>query len=220
MSVNTAMNQKENLIFTFDPGLAPTLAKNNIKLVNLGNNHILNFGPEGLNQTKKYLTDAGVDYFGDPGAGEPIVFTKDLRDKKIVFVNYNYAAPRSWENSLAAIQAAEKDTNAFIVLYAHWGTEYQSGDPSSKTRSRARAFIDAGADLVIGTHPHVIQIKEQYEDESIYYSLGNFVFDQYFSPATQEGLAVQALIYPKDLRIGLKEFRVEIGKDGRTVIKH
>ena len=59
------MDEKSNLVFTFDPKSAKALAENNIKLVNLGNNHILNQGEEGLAATKKHLDEAGVTYYGD-----------------------------------------------------------------------------------------------------------------------------------------------------------
>ena len=88
-SINTQIGEKNHLIFTFDKNLAGTLFGENIKLVNLGNNHILNFGSNGLDSTKKYLSEARVEYFGD---GDTIV--KNINGTRIGFVNYNQFCSR------------------------------------------------------------------------------------------------------------------------------
>ena len=77
----------------------------------------------------------------------------------------------------------------------HWGQEYK---PKSlkEEQDLAHKMIDTGVDMVIGGHPHVTQEIEIYNDHLIFYSLGNFIFDQYFSKETQEGLAVGLEIYP------------------------
>ena len=77
-----------------------------------------------------------------------------------------------------------------VGIFVHWGSEY-THVPSDRQRSLARAFIDAGADLVIGAHPHVVQPVEIYNGKVIFYSLGNFVFDQNFSFATMHGLMIE-----------------------------
>ena len=87
-----------------------------------------------------------------------------------------------------AIENARDKVDVLAVLF-HWGNEYQQ-KPRVDQIARARRVIDWGADMVIGNHPHVVQISEVYKEKPIYYSLGNFVFDQYFSGETQEGLSV------------------------------
>jgi poly-gamma-glutamate synthesis protein (capsule biosynthesis protein) len=72
----------------------------------------------------------------------------------------------------------------------HWGEEYKTA-ANSRQEEIGRGLIDNGVDLIIGSHPHVVQNIERYKDKYIFYSLGNFVFDQYFSTSTQEGLAVK-----------------------------
>ena len=74
-------------------------------------------------------------------------------------------------------------------MYIHWGNEYKESS-NWQQKELAHLMIDSGVDLIIGSHSHVVQEIEQYNDKLIFYSLGNFVFDQYFSPETQEGLAV------------------------------
>jgi len=89
--------------------------------------------------------------------------------------------------------------------------------PSERTKELAHEFIDNGADLVIGSHPHVIQTKEVYKGKAIYYSLGNFIFDQYFSPYTQKGLAVEVELGSQG-SLDLKEYTVEMKNSGQTVL--
>jgi len=91
VSMNTKLGESKNFVFTFDPVVAKVLAENNIKLVNLGNNHILNQGAKGVEQTKKYLDEAGMEYFGDTGLGDENFFVREIREIKIGFVNYNYS---------------------------------------------------------------------------------------------------------------------------------
>jgi poly-gamma-glutamate synthesis protein (capsule biosynthesis protein) len=100
-------------------------------------------------------------------------------------------------------------------MYTHWGREYMT-EPDNGEITLAHEFIDSGVDLVIGSHPHVVQTKEEYNGKIIYYSLGNFVFDQYFDPNTREGLAVEVTIDPNDKSIIAKDFPIMLGSSGQT----
>ena len=75
------------------------------------------------------------------------------------------------------------------MLFAHWGNEYQLV-PTERQIKLAHSFIDAGADLIIGSHPHVVEPVEIYNNKAIFYSLGNFIFDQKLSYWTEHGLAL------------------------------
>ncbi|MBM3255973.1 MAG: CapA family protein [Candidatus Moranbacteria bacterium] len=216
VSVGSKIDTKNNFIFTFDPSLAKTLAAYQIKIVNLGNNHIFNFGAEGIAQTKKYLDAAKVEHFGDISADNSETLTKEIDGLKLFFVNYNYAANGSRERALADIRETEEQSGVTIV-YTHWGTEYRTGNPEPAIRNLAREFVDAGADLIIGAHPHVIQNSEEYQGKKIYYSLGNFIFDQYFSPETQKGLAVKVWVNPKDYTMEFQEIPLRMQKNCQTV---
>jgi poly-gamma-glutamate synthesis protein (capsule biosynthesis protein) len=99
-------------------------------------------------------------------------------------------------------------------VYAHWGDEYEK-KPNSGQREFAHRLVDAGADLVIGSHPHVVQTKELYNDKWIYYSLGNFVFDQYFNDSVRCGAVVTVSLNP-DLSYTTEEYFVELVRDGTT----
>ncbi len=222
ISVDTEMDEKKNLVFTFDPAVAKMLFKNNIKLVSLGNNHILNQGEEGVRETKKYLDAAGVEYFGDTGTGEESVdhsqsLALGVKEMKIGFMNYNYSISNSVEAAIENIKKA-KEQSDFVIVCPHWGNEYKMDDPGANIRALAHRFIDAGADAIIGTHPHVVQINEEYKGKNIYYSLGNFVFDQYFQKETMEGLGVELTINP-DGAMEYNELKFKMTKKGQTIFK-
>jgi poly-gamma-glutamate capsule biosynthesis protein CapA/YwtB (metallophosphatase superfamily) len=213
VSVGTKMGEGKNFKFTFDPIVAKVLAENNIKLVNLGNNHILNQGEDGVTQTKNYLDQAGVKYFDDNESHLEIGFPS-----KIYFVNYNYSVSGSAEEAIEKIKSA-KEQGDFVIVCPHWGTEYKIGEPGKGVRALARLFVDAGADVIIGTHPHVIQSSELYKEKKVYYSLGNFIFDQYFQKETMEGLGVEVEINPETKGMNFQELKFQMDKKGQTRVK-
>ena len=186
ISANTKPGEKNNFYFTFDPQITSCYQKNNIEIVSLGNNHSTNFGSEGVVQTTKNLSDATVGYFGDPRAEENTAIYKNLNEKVIAFISYNYSV--KFDSTISYIKTAKEKAD-IVVVYAHWGTEYAQTS-NAMQKGLAHAFVDAGADVVIGMHPHVIQEEEIYKEKHIFYSLGNFVFDQYFSEPTKKGLGV------------------------------
>jgi len=93
-----------------------------------------------------------------------------------------------------------------VIVNIHWGVEYEHFfNPYQK--EWGRALVDAGADLIIGHHPHVVQGMEIYKGKPIFYSLGNFIFDQYFSEATQEGLALDINYKDGELTINFLPYK-------------
>jgi poly-gamma-glutamate synthesis protein (capsule biosynthesis protein) len=217
LSVDSKIGERNNYFFTFDPKVANLLARENIKLVSLGNNHISNFGQEGIESTKKYLKEARVEYFGDSKSENERISTQKIGNFNIVFVNYNQFSAGEKQKVLEDIARAKNSKADLIILYTHWGTEFKTL-PDDNIKNLAHNFIDAGADLVIGSHPHVVQTKEEYKGKTIYYSLGNFIFDQYFEPNTKRGLAVQIEINAKK-EILFKEFSVKMEGSGQTLLE-
>ena len=215
VSVASAMGERNNYIFTFAAETSADLRQNNIHLVNLGNNHILNFGEEGLAQTKAYLQSSGIDFFGDPH-GDKRLAVWEKGGVKMVLVSYDQFEGDAVNKTLRDIETAKEMQADKIILYTHWGKEY-AGAPEEGIQSLAHQFIDAGVDLIIGSHPHVTQSKEEYQGKLIYYSLGNFIFDQYFSPETQKGLAVQIAIDSVSKKMTAHEFPVKLNSNGQTV---
>lgn len=214
ISVNTFPGEKNHLHFTFNPFVASALASNNIKLVNIGNNHISNFGQSGFEATKKYLGEARVEYFGDiHGKNDYII--KNINGTRIGFVNYNQFSPGSYERALNNIKETRNQAD-IIIVFTHWGIEYNA-KPPEKVKDMAHKFIDEGANLIIGTHPHVVGTIEAYKDKKIYYSLGNFIFDQYFSEETKNGLAVEVKIN-SDKSMDFRNINLSLETNGKTIV--
>lgn len=183
-----------NTNFTFDPNLIPALKKIGFNIFNLANNHSLDYGEKGFTQSQTYLKNTNIDYFGSPLNNNNLSIIKNIRGIKIGFIGYNEFNNSDFNKILGEIKKIKQEAN-FVVVYAHWGMEYQT--TFSKTQQeKAHQFIDAGADVVLGSHPHVVQPIEVYKNKVIFYSLGNFLFDQTFSQKTQQGLGV-GIIFDK-----------------------
>lgn len=188
----TADLKNKDLVFTFDPALAPKLHDLGFDILGLANNHTMNFGREGFEMTKKYIMDADMTYYGDPNNknGLSVVFEKKgIRVGIVGFHEFTYI---NFDKVIDEIKRIRPMVD-FLVVTPHWGVEYQKEATDFQIKF-AHAFIDAGADLIIGAHPHVVGDVEEYNGKKIFYSLGNFAFDQYFSKETSEGLAVNVAL--------------------------
>jgi len=217
VSLGSQFGSRDNYIFTFNPETAGFLKEHNIRIVNIGNNHIDNFGQAGIASTIEEVENSGIGYFGDSRIRESgNRIWKDFDGMKVAFVGYNQFVANSREVTLKDIGDARKAAD-FIVVYTHWGKEY-ANEAREKEILLAHEFVDRGADLVIGSHPHVIQNKESYKGKMIYYSLGNFVFDQYFSEAVTQGLLVKAIFDKNKKEIRLKECRIRMLNSGKVNI--
>jgi poly-gamma-glutamate synthesis protein (capsule biosynthesis protein) len=182
-----------NKIYTFraHPRTLKVL-KRHFTALSLANNHTGDFGTAAFGEMLDLLDQAGILYFGGgrnlSEAHAPIVL--EHNGLRIALLGYDEFLPRSFEAGAdrsgvawsedeqvrADIRRARTQFNADIVIpFMHWGWERESS-PSQRQRQLARLMIDAGADAVVGGHPHVIQGFENYKDRPIFYSLGNFVF--------------------------------------------
>ena len=216
VSEKSTLGSSANYIFTSPKDTAKILYEHNIKILNIGNNHILNFGDEGLKQTKEFLKSAEISFFGDP-QDDNKTLSIEFNGINITFISYNQFigdVKSAQQNVLSDIKKYQKNEGK-IIVYAHWGEEYQN-IPSEAIKNLAHKFVDAGADAVIGSHPHIIQPSENYKGKTIYYSLGNFIFDQYFSEKTKKGLALEMEIDLQSKNIKYKEFIVKMNLDGST----
>jgi|CXWK01.1.fsa_nt_gi poly-gamma-glutamate synthesis protein (capsule biosynthesis protein) len=237
VSENSKIGAPENFRFTFPTTTASLLFDHNIKIVNIGNNHIGDFGREGIASTRKFLTDAGVAYFGGLAGDSPVYrhvfpkvsFPRSIRAEQgefaISLVNYNQFGGDSPETVAEKISVEHEQGNV-VVVYTHWGEEYV--EPTEHMRSTAALFAHSGADLIIGSHPHVVQSHEMIGDTIVYYSLGNFIFDQYWNDSVSHGLALLVRISKVDADdtdagpsddgtvIIVEEKPVVMSRDGRT----
>lgn len=159
-------------------------------IVSLANNHAFDFGDEGLRDTRDACNEASLRCIGDP---RNVLFNDSWIIEKnhirIGIVPVHAVWGVSTEEITVALAEISKVTDIQFV-YIHWGDEYILTH-SRQQQTLAHTLIDAGADAIIGHHPHVVQDIEIYKNAPIFYSLGNFVFDQYFSQDVQQGIAVE-----------------------------
>lgn len=193
---STRGTQAPDKQFTFrvDPKYVNVLTDMGVDIVTLANNHVLDFGPDALQDTFDTLDQAGIEYMGagnDLSRAEALI-TKQAGGKTYGFLAASRVIPVvSWDiqnaspgvfttydptRLLAAIRNA-KETCDFLTVYVHWGIEREEY-PQDYQVTMAKQYIDAGADLVIGSHPHVLQGISYYKEKPIFYSLGNFIFNR------------------------------------------
>jgi len=205
-----------NLIFTGPPEGADSLAYAGFDVVSTANNHAWDFGLRALRETIQNLRRVGIRSIGTGETLEeayaPAVIKKN--GWRIAFFAVTHVLNGSPEDSPAAHHIALADPERLrrlvneasrradlIVLSYHGGTEYTTR-PTPETERFARAMIEAGVDIFLGHHPHVLQKIEWYRGHPILYSLGNFVFRQ-SNPRTRLSFAALLTIAP-DGRIGVE----------------
>jgi gamma-polyglutamate biosynthesis protein CapA len=158
--------------------------------LSLGNNHSYDYGVAGYKNAIEKLSDYSFTPFGSgiEVGSHSITITKTSKgDIALIGINASEQIP-SHEDIARVLKVASK-RSPFQVVYVHWGNEYELTH-SPTQRMLAEMFVDAGADLIIGHHPHVTQDIDIIKGVVVFYSLGNYIFDQYFSNDVQEGLLV------------------------------
>lgn len=201
--------------FTFPIETSDALKHVGIDTVSLANNHTYNFGGEGLAQTRTRLANSGVQYFGSPEnntdiststcvtimteSGKKFLDSSSALEKKVCIglIGWHEFGTKNYQKILNEISTM-RPTVDYLVVFPHWGVEYEKS-PTVTQIGLAHDWLNAGADAVIGAHPHVIQKIERYKTKDgrtapIFYSLGNFIFDQYFSFDTTHGIAVEVTL--------------------------
>jgi poly-gamma-glutamate synthesis protein (capsule biosynthesis protein) len=183
----------DNKIYSFRaaPNVVNVL-KGRFDALAVSNNHSGDYGPEAFLETLRHVQGAGIRSFGGGRnlleAHAPLWIER--KGIKIAVLGYNEFKPRSFEASakgpgiawsedtevIADIRAARKAGADLVIPFMHWGWERELY-PSARQKQLARTMVDAGADVVVGGHPHVTQGAEYYKGKLIVYSLGNFVFD-------------------------------------------
>lgn len=192
------------LIFHAAPDMIAGLQLAGIKIASTANNHSRDCAAYGLEYTISWLTSHGINPVGSSQSErtthEGVVLTS--KGIRFGFLAYTFDQKNgNWKDIDARIAVADSGVMArdvqslskradVIIVSMHHGVEYMS-KPSKAQRDFAHAAIDSGAHLVIGHHPHVVQPAEMYRNRQIFYSLGNFVFDQYQREATQHGEMVE-----------------------------
>lgn len=185
----TTSDARESKEYSFKgkPEYTAILQDGSIEAVSLANNHSKDYGAQSLEDTKKYLGEAGIAYCN----GEDIIF-KEVNGIRVALIGI-YVLDTGIEKASqveSTISTAKQHGADVIVVGFHWGSE-KSNYPDEVQQSLAHTAIDCGADLVVGHHPHVLQGIEQYQGKYIVYSLGNFCFGGNSNPSDTDTMIFQ-----------------------------
>lgn len=184
--------------FTFcgDPQFLPQLRN---FVLNLNNNHILNYGVNGLTQTQAFLPQSFYSNF----------YVKKINGISFGFLGYDFITyPQTDPQIILQKIKLLRPTVDYLIISLHWGNEYLP-QPEKWRLNLAHQLIDAGADVIHGHHPHIWQGVETYKDKLIFYSFGNFIFDQSWSPETSHS-QIARVIFEKGKSLKYELFPIEI----------
>ena len=192
--------------FRADPRSVEGLTHSGFDVLSLANNHIFDWGRDALDDTVSLLFANGITPVGAGRSYEEAntAVVKSLGTNTIGFLSYTTLYPDSLKaredrSGVSDLESAGEAVRLLsgivdiVVVSIHWGEEYET-ESNKPQQDLAHKLIDAGADIVVGHHPHVRQEIERYNDGWIIYSLGNFVFDQNFSEEPRTGLVAEAVI--------------------------
>ncbi|WP_415047043.1 CapA family protein [Gordonia sp. (in: high G+C Gram-positive bacteria)] len=208
--------------FYGEPAVAKTLTAGGIEVVTIANNHTWDYGRKGFTDTVEALDEAGVQYVGAGNPGydgsdfdHPLI--RDVKGVGIGLLSY-----QTWEDTPAIRKQVRGDIKKLraqgadvVIPYFHWGIEAVH-EPYEVQRALARVAIDAGADAVIGTHPHVLQSMDVYKGRLIAYSLGNFSFGGNTNPSDKRTMILQTRLTVKDGKVDGVDYRIIPTRLSRT----
>ena len=192
------------LVFCGQAGFTAALTAAGVDVVTLENNHIGNYGLAGITETEEGLTAAGIDF-----ADRDTAAMRDVRGIKFGFVAFNGVEGTIDSAAMTAQIQALRPRVDVLAVALHWGAEYVSLPQAAPGISEddpveiAHLAVDAGADLIIGNHPHWVQAVELYDGRFIAYAHGNFIFDQMWSYETRVGVFGRYTFYD-DVLVGVE----------------
>ena len=176
------------------PEYAAMLARGSVELVDIDNNHSHDYGPIGHEDTKRALEAAGVAYFG-----RGTVDRRRIKGMNVVNLGY-LGGPDGTKKRMVADVRREAKPGTIVIVSFHWGVEgFYATHPGQ--RWLGKAAIDAGAELVLGHHPHVLQGIETYKQRHIVHSMGNFVFGANSQPRDVDSIVYQERFRVRDGRV-------------------
>jgi poly-gamma-glutamate capsule biosynthesis protein CapA/YwtB (metallophosphatase superfamily) len=220
-SVISDKGQNLGSIYSFraDPKTLEGLTFAGFDVLSVANNHSLDYGLQAFEDSASRLKKAGIipvgiELFSAIAENNSQLEIREVKETKVGFLAYTDAGSPLWratqttpgvawvdqytiEEFQNAIRAAKQQSD-ILVVSVHFGEEYQT-QPSEIQKLIAQSAVDAGANIVIGHHPHVVQPVERYKKGWIAYGLGNFVFDQGFSKETTEGLLLEVMVQDKKI---------------------
>ena len=204
-------DKAKTIAFRGDPRGVAGLARAGFDFLSLANNHILDYGADALDDTVRLLDEHGIGYAG-AGPDRSAAWAPAVAQRKgatVAFLSFSHILPAGFVatdsraglarglNNMGTVEEAIRSVKSeydYVIVSFHWGAEYEDDCSGDQVEDAHRA-IDAGADMVMGHHPHVIQAVEYYNGRLIAYSLGDFVFDHY-SRKTGEAFILEASLGP------------------------
>lgn len=243
INLECVLTKTNNPIFKCGPNLKETpecingIAALGVDLVSMANNHILDYGEEGLRDTLEAVQSNNLDWIGigENSKKAKRIFYKKLKDRKVAFIaicekefsgaTMNTAGANLFDpfETIDDIEEAKRNAEYVIVFY-HGGKEYVQY-PSPNLQKICRAMIKRGADYVFCQHSHCVGCYEKYLEGYIVYGQGNFIFDHSNHPMWQTGLLIKVLLDEKKniefIPIRKKQECVDlaVGADGETILK-
>jgi poly-gamma-glutamate synthesis protein (capsule biosynthesis protein) len=183
--------KNQQMRFSVAAGSVQSLFDAGFTHLSLANNHGLDFGPTSLLHTQEVLQNVGVSWFGHPQkvSTESTSFVT-INDIEVAIIGLHALNSVPSEEVLKEIFSYASARSDMQIVYVHWGIEYDAVS-SIAQQQLAQTLVQAGADLIIGHHPHVVQEIDLIAGVPVFYSLGNYIFDQYFSKAVQTGMLLQ-----------------------------
>lgn len=209
---------------------AEAIKNTGFDILSVANNHIGDWGAEAVFDTLFYLKSAGLKYAGaglsrEEASGTQVLEIKNTRFAFLAFTDISgiytekpdeiFVSAADPPEIIKQIQKAKSAADIIIVSF-HFGEEYKAV-PDERQKYLAYLAVDAGADLVIGHHPHVVQPIEKYKEAHIAYSLGNFIFDQNFSEETMRGMLLEVQVENKKIT-GVAPKNIVLNKDFQPAI--
>jgi poly-gamma-glutamate capsule biosynthesis protein CapA/YwtB (metallophosphatase superfamily) len=198
--IANCLPHSSGFVFCGQAGFVAALTHAGVDVAGLENNHIGNYGTEGVRATRALLGENGIDF-----TDRSTLAIREVRGMRFGFLAFNGVGEFINRRAMvAAIEAAQPQVDVLVVAF-HWGAEYVSvpatapGIAPDDPVEIGHMAVDAGADLVVGNHPHWVQAVEVYDGKLITYAHGNFIFDQSWSRATSEGVVGRYTFYENRL---------------------
>ena len=182
-------SKSKNFVFKAPTVYTGIMTEGSVEFVTLGNNHVLDYGEEGYADTKAALDSAGIAY---AGRDEYTIYERDDGLKVGIYAD-SFSTVEKIQKGIAALK---NEGAEFIIAALHWGDE-GAYKVNSMQQTQGHAAIDAGADIVYGTHPHTLQPIEIYKDKYIFYSCGNWTFGGNTDPRDKDTVVIKLKVEKK-----------------------
>jgi poly-gamma-glutamate synthesis protein (capsule biosynthesis protein) len=228
--IRACPNSYPQFIFCGKVGFVQALQAAGVDIATLENNHMDNYGPDGITETIEHLDDAGIAW---ANRATPVI--SEVRGLQFGFLAFNSVKEKLDHQAMVREIKALRPQVDVLVVAVHWGEEYvvfpepAPSTPWDDPLEIGHEIIDAGADLIIGNHAHWVQPVEIYQGKLITYGHGNFIFDQMFSSETRISVIGRYTFYD-DALIGVEFIPTLIenyaqpvpleGADAQAILKH